>query len=293
MKTSRIALLAACLIGINPLGAYAAEPVARHHNTSERYEARQTQALLDRAVAYFKEKGDAAFPAFSRQGSFVDGEYYIYVVGMDGVMYASGGSSAALIGKNVSTMTDAAGKPFFSEMIAIAKNEGAGMIEYRWLNRSDNKVEPKVTLFRRIGDYIIAAGYYLPRSAPEQARQLLDQAVAAYQADSAGALGQFNDVNGRFVRDDLYVFAIGIKDGRYYANGSAPKLVGYNASDLKDAAGKSVIKEILDLMKRQDAGELDYVWRNPVTNRVEPKHTFVRKVDRYVVGVGYYTKPQP
>lgn len=293
MQTSRTILLAACLIGLNPFGAYAADSVARHHNTSERYEARQTQTLLDRAVAHFKEKGETAFADFSRPGSFTQDEYYVYVVGIDGVMYASGGSSAALIGKNVSTMTDAAGKPFFSEMIATAKTDGAGMIEYRWLNRSDNKVEPKVTLFRRIGDYIIAAGYYLPRSAPEQARQLLDQAVAAYRANGAEALGQFNDVNGRFVRDDLYVFAIGIEDGRYYANGAAPQLVGYGAGDLKDAAGKSVVKEMLKLVKRQEAGELDYVWRNPVTNRVEPKHTFVHKVDRYVVGVGYYSKPLP
>lgn len=51
-------------------------------------------------------------------------------------------------------------------------------------------------------------GFYIPRATEGQARTLLDQAAAAVQKDSKRALVDFNDLNGPFVQDDLYVFAV-------------------------------------------------------------------------------------
>lgn len=54
--------------------------------------------LLHRAVDYYRAQGDAAFAAFSRQGEFIDGELYVFVIDTHGTMLASGGASAGSVG---------------------------------------------------------------------------------------------------------------------------------------------------------------------------------------------------
>lgn len=291
MKHLRLAILAAALLGgplYQPL-ALAADPPKRE-NTSERSEAKRTQALLDKAVAHYKAKGDAALADFNAPGEFVDGEFYVFVVGTDGKMLASGGSSANLIGQDVTNLRDAAGKAFMRDLLRDAKAHGAGVVEYNWLNPVDRRVEPKTTLYRRADERIIAAGYYLPRSSPQEAKGMLEQAVAAFKQDSSAALAQFNDPKGPFVHDDLYVFAVGLEDAKFYAHGATPSLVGRESSELVDAQGKPIIRQMINLAKVKGSGEVGYVWRNPVTNRVETKHSLVQRVDKYLLAVGYYSK---
>jgi cytochrome c len=76
----------------------------------------------------------------------------------------------------------------------------------------------------------------------------------------------------------------------FRAHGASPRLVGSNAQTLTDPNGKPIIREMISIVKAKGQGELDYAWRNPVTNKIEKKHTFVRKVDNFLVGVGYYTR---
>lgn len=290
MKSLRTGLIAAALLGgliVHP--AWAEKP--RHQNIGERSEAKRAQALLDKAVAYYKEKGDAALAEFTAGGDFVDGEYYIFVVSTAGKMLASGGSSALLIGQDVNRLRDASGKMFMRELLDVAKTQGAGVVEYQWLNQKTARVEPKTTLYRKVGDVIIAAGYYLPRSSPQEAKGMLEAAVDTLKKNGPDAsFAAFNDPKGEFVHDDLYVFAVGIDDAKFYAHGAGPSLVGQPAAELRDAQGKEIIKEMLAVVKVKGSGEVGYVWRNPVTNRVETKHSMVQKVDKYMLGVGYYTK---
>ncbi|MEB3733916.1 hypothetical protein ULF88_06785 [Halopseudomonas pachastrellae] len=60
--------------------------------------------MLHKAVAAYREEGNAAFARFSRQGEFVDGDQYVYVVDENGYMLASGGPSAALIGRDITPL---------------------------------------------------------------------------------------------------------------------------------------------------------------------------------------------
>ena len=80
----------------------------------------RARGLLARAVVRFREQGDAAFAAFNHPAEFVDAELYVYVLGTDGTFLASGGSSAALIGRKVTNMRDAFGTPFFYDKIGRA-----------------------------------------------------------------------------------------------------------------------------------------------------------------------------
>ena len=289
MKSMRIGLFAAALLCCSAVHPAWAE-MPRHENIGERNEAKRAQALLDKAVAYYKEKGDAALPAFTARGEFVDGEYYVFVVSTAGKMLASGGSSAMLIGQDVTGLRDASGKTFMRDLLNGAKTQGAGMVEYQWINQTTAKVEPKTTLYRKVGDKILAAGYYLPRSSPQEAKGMLIAAADSVKKNGLAAFASFNDPKGDFVRDDLYVFVVGLEDEKFYAHGATPSLTDTPAGDLRDAQGKPIIKEMLALAKAKGSGEVGYVWRNPVTNRVETKHSMVQKVDKYLLGVGYYTR---
>ncbi len=287
LKTGLALLALLSVTGTAVHGAEAAATTLQEHAASDELRAR---ALLGRAVILYRQEGDEAFAAFNSPTEFVDGELYVWVLGTDGVMLASGGSSAALIGRKVTNMRDAFGTPFFFDMLEKARKSDSGVVEYRWLNRLHHKPERKVTYFTKVGTRLLAVGYYIPRASPAQATAMLERAVGAMQADPAKALADFNDLNGGYIEDDLYVFVVGLDDGRFRAHGVSSHLVGTDGYTLTDPNGKPIIRQMIDILKDRDRGELDYVWRNPVTRQVENKHTLFRKVGGNLVGVGYYAR---
>lgn len=287
----QISLLASCA----PLMVHAADTApakASSHPASARAKEKQARALLDKAVAQFKKNPKATLKAINKaHGDFQKGEYYVFVVKQNGDFIANAGEAQALVGMNTAGLTDASGKPFMKELLESAKAKGAGSVDYVWLNRATNRVENKTTVFKKVGDTILGVGYYVPRETAEQAEALLNE--AAFLLDTEGlakAAARFNDPKGGFVKDDLYVYVVGIEDAKFYAHGTAPSLIGLDASNLRDAAGTPLIQEMLDKAKDSGSGTEDYVWRNPETNQVEHKHAIFRKIGKYLVAVGYYSK---
>ena len=124
----------------------------------------------------------------------------------------------------------------------------------------------------------------------EQAKDLLNKAVAYLEkVGPARAFCAFNDPSGDFHKGPLYVFAINM-DGIYFAHSAAPTLVGVSLRDTKDAAGKPFGKNIMQVIASQGEGSVDYMWLNYTTNKVEKKRSFVKRVEDFVLGVGYYTQ---
>jgi len=186
---------------------------------------------------------------------------------------------------------DAAGTPLFRQMIAVTEKQDEASIRYVWLNRKDNHVEPKLAWLHREGDYILGVGYYAPRSNADDARKLLNAASAEVRKlGISAAANSFNNPKGSFIRDDLYVFAVNLQSGKFEAHGMNPKWTGTDANDLQDVEGKPLIKEMLELAKTKGEGTVDYVWRNPVTNAVEKKRTFIRRENGSLIGVGFYAE---
>jgi cytochrome c len=274
-----LASLALCLSGL----ASAAE-----HSTP-----REARAMFDQAVKYLQANGpEKSWAAFNnRQGAFVKKDLYVYVIDRKGTYIANGAAPDSLVGLNVLDSVDAAGNPLFRQMIAVTEKQDEARIRYVWLNRKHNHVEPKVAYLHREGDYILGVGYYAPRSTSDDARKLLDAASAQIKKQGmAKALASFNDTRGNFVHDDLYVFAVNLQSGKFEAHGMNPKWTGTDASDLHDVEGKPLVKEMLALAKSKGEGIVDYVWRNPVTNTVEKKRTFIRRENGSLIGVGFYSE---
>lgn len=260
-----------------------------HAATAQEADAQAAKALLEKALAYYHKQGDKAFAAFSRQGEFIDQDRYVFVVDTKGVLLASGGPSSALIGRDVSEVLGPDLRQSFKDALKVPENQGIQQADYRWQNWNDGKVEHKHVFYQRVGERILAVGYYLPRATPEQARALRNKAVEALVKDEAGTLKVINSLQGGFLQDDLYVFVVDLNTRRYVAHGTNLRLINTDFAKIKDPDGKPVGVPILQMMAEQDQGEYKYRWKNPVTGKVENKHAYVRKSGHFMVAVGYYS----
>lgn len=254
----------------------------------EEHDARR---LLQQAVDYYRSQCDAAFAAFSRQGEFIDGEHYVFVVDTHGTMLASGGTSAVLIGRDVSAALEPELREGFHQALNGAEGE-VRVAEYRWMNARDGLAERKKVFFQRVGDRVIAVGLYLPRATPQQAEQLLDRTVAALEQTREPSLAAINALSPSFRDDDLYVFVINLDTERYVAHGYNLRLLGVKFTQVRDPDGKPVGEPILALMKNRKEGGYDYRWKNPVTGKVEDKYALLRKTGNLLVAVGYYKQSE-
>ena len=260
-----------------------------HAATAQEADAQAAKALLEKALAYYHKQGDKAFAAFSRQGEFIDQDRYVFVVDTKGVLLASGGPSSALIGRDVSEVLGPDLQASFKQALSVPEGQGIQQADYRWQNWNDGKVEHKHVFYQRVGERILAVGYYLPRATPEQARALRNKAVEALVKDETGTLKAINSLQGGFLQDDLYVFVVDLNTRRYVAHGTNLRLINTDFTKIKDPDGKPVGVPILQMMAEQDQGEYKYRWKNPVTGKVENKHAYVRKSGHFMVAVGYYS----
>ena len=129
-----------------------------------------------------------------------------------------------------------------------------------------------------------------PAQGYAQAQSLVDEAATFLrQAGPDQAFAAFNDPNGKWVRGDLYIFAFDQK-GTYRATGFQPERTGTNAWELTDVSGFKVVQAIIAKSQRNGSGLVEYLWKNPLSNRIEMKTSYVLKVDDFVIGAGFYPR---
>lgn len=116
--------------------------------------------------------------------------------------------------------------------------------------------------------------------------------AAAYLKENGKekAYAEFNNTSGQFVVKDLYVFVYNTNgDGITRAHGANPKLIGKNLLELKDADGVPIVKKFLEVANSKTGhGWVDYKWPNPTTKILEPKSTYIERVDDVFIGCGIY-----
>jgi methyl-accepting chemotaxis protein len=121
---------------------------------------------------------------------------------------------------------------------------------------------------------------------PAEAKAMLDKAVAYYKEHGrTTALEAFNKRKAPFSDRTLYVFCIG-PDKKLVADGEYREYIGQSADLIKDASGKMLGQAMLDAAA--GPGELHYSWFNPATRLIEPKVSYLAKVESDVCGVGTY-----
>jgi signal transduction histidine kinase len=131
------------------------------------------------------------------------------------------------------------------------------------------------------GAYSAAAG-----DNAEDSQDLVAKAVDYFAANGAEAtIAAVNAGNG-FHQGELYVFMIG-PDATNVANAADQTNVGKDARLLKDSDGKFYGVELIERATPEGAW-VDYKRVNPANGKIEPKTSWVREIDGYVIGCGFY-----
>lgn len=121
----------------------------------------------------------------------------------------------------------------------------------------------------------------------EEAKAMLEHAVAALEANKATALAEFNDkTNKQFHDHDLYVFCFNMTDGKTVAHPN-PALMGTDVRAFRfkdDPLGQ----RLFDAAKPGTVTTVDYTFPKPGTIEPVPKQSFVTRISDLGCGVGYY-----
>ena len=131
------------------------------------------------------------------------------------------------------------------------------------------------------GAYSAAAG-----DSADDSQVLVAKAVDYFAANGAEATIAAVNAGGGFHQGELYVFVIG-PDGINVANAADQTNVGKDARLLQDSDGKFYGVELLERATAEGAW-VDYKRVNPANGKIEPKMSWVRKINGYVIGCGYY-----
>jgi len=119
----------------------------------------------------------------------------------------------------------------------------------------------------------------------DEAVAMVKKAVAAIKAEGPDKK-EINDRNGPFVDRDLYIVVYGM-DGMVLAHGTDAKR-GTNQMNDKDADGKEFVKERIELAKTHDSFWQSYKFKNPMTDKIEPKQMYCERLEETVVCGGVY-----
>jgi cytochrome c len=111
----------------------------------------EAKAMAEKAYNYLMENGkQKAFKEISnREGQFVKGDLYVFVLDFKGINLANGGNPS-FVGISHIDLKDPDGKEFIKEMVELAKTKGTGWVEYKWLNPTTKKIQQKTTYVKKI-----------------------------------------------------------------------------------------------------------------------------------------------
>jgi cytochrome c len=122
----------------------------------------------------------------------------------------------------------------------------------------------------------------------QKAKEWVADAVTFYKNSGRDiALAEFTNLNGPFVRDEMYIFVLD-SQGNMVAHGVNEKYADMNFINLKDSTGKSFIREIVNAANANGSGWVDYQWYNPVTKETKPKSLYFEKIDDLIICSGIY-----
>jgi cytochrome c len=140
---------------------FAATMIARAAHAAGEATPEEARALAERAASHFREAGPGkAIADFNdANGGYVDRELFVVVYDPEHKIVGSYGVPV-LRGKDATLLKDVEGKEFGKEIIAVAKGQGSGWVEYRMTNPLTKKVGLKRSWVVGLGDYVLFVGAF-------------------------------------------------------------------------------------------------------------------------------------
>lgn len=130
--------------------------------------------------------------------------------------------------------------------------------------------------------------FRLQQGTAEEAVALVESALGLARRGVAteALLAAVNDPGQPFHDRDMYVFALAA-DGSYRAFGGNPARVGVRVQELPGVRGEQLLADIIAQAER-GPGWVEYDFRNPATQQVQTKMSFVCKHGGLYWGCGVY-----
>jgi cytochrome c len=146
----------------------------------------------------------------------------------------------------------------------------------------------RASAFALLSSLVVMTAQANPTKADAQA--IVEKAAAYATANSPDQLvAEVNKKDGEFNKGGLYVFVYDM-NGTLIADPINKNLVGQNNTAKPDAEGKMFRKEFVETAKTKGSGWVDYKYLNPVSGKVEPKISYVKKQGDLVIIAGIYLK---
>ena len=120
----------------------------------------------------------------------------------------------------------------------------------------------------------------------DEAKAMLDRAVAAVKEDETKALNMFNKGQGGFKDRDLYVFCANASDGIITAQPYMNK--GKQLRDIVGMYGGQLGETMMQNATEGTIKETTYFWPRHPTGEVLEKTVFYTEAGDQICGVGYY-----
>ncbi|MGZ8289630.1 MAG: cache domain-containing protein [Telluria sp.] len=140
--------------------------------------------------------------------------------------------------------------------------------------------------------FALAAGTAFAAEPTEKdAIAMVERGVALVKAKGKDEMmKRINAKDPDFVQGSLYIDMRDLKSGIVLAHPINPSIVGKDLTDVPDASGKKYRREIIELAAKSNKGWVDYQYKNPTSGKIEPKTTYIQKVEDVVLEAGIYKK---
>ncbi|UVW28317.1 cache domain-containing protein [Massilia sp. H6] len=120
---------------------------------------------------------------------------------------------------------------------------------------------------------------------------MVERGVALVKAKGKDEMmKKINAKDAEYVQGELYIDMRDLKTGIVLAHPYNPSIVGKDLTDVPDANGKKYRREIIDVAAAKGKGWVDYQYKNPTSGKIEPKTTYIQRVDDVVLEAGIYKK---
>jgi cytochrome c len=282
---------------------------------------------VDKACVLLEKEGTEAFPKFKgKDSAFIFCGTYIWVNDLKGVMRLHP-AIPQMEGMDLLNVKDAQGKRLFVDFIKMAKDKGAGWVDYWWPKPGATEPSRKLSYVKlckvKGADMVVGCGVYdLPDEqvdkllmAQETSKELAKETEkAAVQSDinrassqlvvnkvkqactvleqyGKAAFPQFKGKHSEFIYAGTYIWVNDMK-GVMLMHPIQAQLEGKDQIDWQDSKGKKIFVEFIKVCKEKGSGWVDYWWPKPGDNFPSHKVSYVKKAkvdgEDMVVGSGIY-----
>lgn len=242
--------------------------------------------LVKKAIDYAEDNG--AISVFNKInnpiGDLVKGDLFLWAYDLEGNCFAHG-RNFAMVGQNRINWQDSRGKFRNKIMIDLIKKSGFG-----WISYDEHGIEKRAYVESFIDprsqkSYIIGGGFY-PHINENSVKTFVTRAISHLKANgSAIAFRDFSSRAGGFIEGPLTI-AVYDLEGKVFSDAESPIFIGQNLIGVRDAEGKFVTKEIIELAKSVGYGWITHV------DKGSYKSVYIEKVEipdgKFIVGSGYW-----